>query len=840
MPRSARLGYHALDVTAHHAHQRIVVLPLLAVFIGCGGDPTPPPDVVTVGDVTIHTDPLVLEVDAPNGVFTIDDFIAVGTVDFYDEGRYYDPRFGTDGVEWTTATRAVSIDDDTGTLVLDNGVRIGLAAGPIAAASTLQIDASGVDKAVLIRLMLPRDDAEPIYGFGENFAAADASGQLREMQFRVDTASESSLNEAHVPVPLSLWPARGVGVFIEDRRPGAFDVGAAPDAGVWATWLLSRPGAMNAHIYTATEAVDLITGYIAMTAPPAVPPMWAFAPQQWRNAHESSQEVRDDALAMRANDIPGSTMWIDNPWQTAYNDFTFDETRFEDPQQLLDDLAALGYRVLVWSTPYVNRNGLTAGDFGEARDLGYLVTDDAGQPFVFPWQDGPGSLVDFTADGAIAWWQERIARVVDMGISGFKLDFGEDVVPEFGGRLAPLELAGGDSQTLHAYYNYGYHAAYLGALPDGDGFLIARGGGYGDQAVNTTIWPGDLDSDFSLHGVLNDEGKINVGGLPAAISAGLSLSVSGYPFFGSDIGGFREGLPSTEVLIRWSQYAALGTIMQLGGGGQSHNPWDTSLFDPPALSVYQTYSRLHMALVPYIYTLAVIAGQTGAPVTRPTRFVYPSAASDDATFLLGDDIFVAPVIVEGATTRDVVIAPGDWIDWWTGEMITSNGFASRTVDAPLDTLPLWRRVNAFVPMFAVDADTLEPATDVSVRSYADPTYGSELRLLITPTDAEASVALYDGTTATASGDAQMYTLTAAAGDQFSVVTFELDERASNVASDLSDATAVTVDGAALPQVGDEAALMTCGGPGCWQLDAPGERVLIRVVLPDTASHIVRI
>jgi alpha-glucosidase (family GH31 glycosyl hydrolase) len=93
--------------------------------------------------------------------------------------------------------------------------------------------------------------------------------------------------------------------------------------------------------------------YVAATARPAVPPRWAFAPQQWRNEHRSSDEVRDDAQQMRALGIPGSTMWIDNPWQTGYNTFTFDEQRFVGVDALLAELRALGYRVVVWSTPYL-------------------------------------------------------------------------------------------------------------------------------------------------------------------------------------------------------------------------------------------------------------------------------------------------------------------------------------------------------------------------------------------------------------------------------------------------------------------------------------------------------
>ncbi|RMH42964.1 MAG: glycoside hydrolase family 31 protein [Deltaproteobacteria bacterium] len=750
--------------------------------LACGGEAgPPPPDVVAVGPVSIETDPLCLRAAGGTAAFEVCGFVEVGRVEAVDPGRYYDPR-GDDAVTWHAAARAVAWDPATGALTLDNGATLTVTDGPAPDTATLAVDVAGdADGAALVRLAWPLAAGEPIYGFGENFASADAAGSVREMQFRVDLDSESSLNEVHVPVPLALWPARGAGVFVEDARPGAFDVGAARADRVLATVARTEPGPVRAHVFVAGEPLDLCRRYAALTALPAVPPKWAFAPQQWRNEHDSSDQVREDAQAMRALDIPGSAIWIDNPWQTGYNTFEFDETRFSEPAALVADLRALGYRVVVWSTPYVNRGGPTAADFADAAERGYLVTDGAA-PVVFPWQDGPGALVDFTADGATQWWRERIARATALGVSGFKLDFGEDLVPELGGRLTPFRLAAGTAQTLHNAYQYGYHEAYLGALPPGDGWLITRAGSFGEQAVNTTIWPGDLDNDFSRHGVDNGDGQRNVGGLPAAVAAGLSLSVSGYPFFGSDIGGFRNGEPTPEALIRWAEYAALGTIMQLGGGGASHNPWDVDRFGPDALAIYRRYARLHMDLVPYLYTLAVRAGTDGTPVVRPTRFIYPDARSDDATYLVGDALFVAPVIEEGATTRVVAFPPGRWIDWWTGVAETE---PERQVPAPLDRLPLWRRANAFVPMFARAADTLAPATDPAVRSYADPAYGRHLALWITPDGPRADIALYDGATASAERTGDVYRLSAAAGDEFDTFVFALDLRASDLRLDPS-------------------------------------------------------
>ncbi len=799
---------------------------LLALIAACGDDATPDagldpaPDTVTGGNVTVHTDPLRLVVDAPGGAFEVDRFVEVAVANRFDDTEYYDPRDPDPGQDltWTAATRAEGVDD-TGALVLDSGVTLA-----VTDAGALRVDAGGVADAVLVRLVLPRDDGEAIFGFGESFESPVADGSVREMQMRVDFDSESSLNEAHVPVPLSLWPARGVGVFVEDPRPGAFDVGAQRADRVLATFTLAEPGPLTAHVFTADEPLALVRRYVALTAPPALPPIWALSPQQWRNAHDNRDQMLDDAHQMRDLNIPGSVMWIDNPWQTAYNDFVIDEARFAESEAMIAEVQSLGYHVMVWSTPYVNRSGPTSPDFDEAAQMGFLVTDGAGKPLVYPWQDGPGALVDFTRDGATAWWRERIARITDLGIVGFKLDFGEDVVPEIAGVLTPFELAAGNAQTMHNAYAYGYHDAYLGALPAGDGFLITRAGSYGEQAVNTAIWPGDLDSDFSRHGTRNDDDTLNVGGLPSAVAAGLSLSASGYPFFGSDIGGFREGLPTTECLVRWAEYAALGTIMQLGGGGPSHNPWDDSLFDAAvALPIYRRYARLHMDLIPYLYSLAVVAATDGTPVTIPTRLVHPQAASDDATFFVGDALFVAPVIEQGATTRDVVLPPGTWVDFWTGERVEGNGTTARTVDAPLDTLPLWRRVDALLPMYAVEADTLAPATDGAVRSYLEPAFGRELRLLVTPELGGTRVSLYDGTTATSNMDGDAHVVDVTAGDEFDI--FTLDVRATGA---LDAIASVTAGGVALAEADDEAALMGCAAPGCYLLEPASRRLRVRV------------
>jgi alpha-glucosidase (family GH31 glycosyl hydrolase) len=787
----------------------------LVVLVACGDDTLPRvPERILVGPVTITTATMTIGV----GGKTVDGFLRIGVVDDdIDESHYYDPR-GDDLVTFR-APKARHLDGDW--IVLDGGVkfRVTECEGMGRTCAILDVDASNAERAVQMQLALPHEAGEPVFGTGDAPRTPNVAGTVREMQLRVDAKSDSSLNETHVPVPLLMWPVRRVGWFIADDRPAALDAAATTPTEATATFTLPVRGSYRSYIFTnGGDPLDLVRTYVALTTLPAVPPRWAFAPQQWRNVHNSSAEVYDDANEMRTRKIPGSLMWIDNPWQTGYNTFVVDEARIAGAEQLIADLDARGYHVLFWSTPYVGTTPVTAADRAEGLANDFFITDDTGRVLDVPWQNGPGAMVDFTRPGAIEWWRGRIKRVVDIGARGFKLDFGEEVVSDISGTILPMLLAAGDNSSHHNRYSAGYHEAYLGALPPGDQYLITRAGAWGEQNVNPSIWPGDLDSDFSQFGDVR-EGKTNVGGMPSAISRGLSLSLSGYPFYGSDIGGFK-GFPTTEVLLRWAAYAAYGTIMQLGGGGKSHNPWDTTLFDAGADVIYKKFADLHMQLNPLLWTLAQKAGLDGTPITVPAKFICREC--DDTAFFLGRDLFIAPVIEAGATTRTVVLPLGAWVNRESGEIHSSDGKTSFTVPAPLDVIPTWQRIGSFVPMFARYADTMLPATAPGVTSYADPMFSRELRLVFVPDgnlENPAGVELFDGSSI-GTGGGGGYRIVG--GGEYSVFTLDVDARSFPDYQTVASAKLGTAD---LPNVAD---VTTCAAPGCWSYNATTKRLLVRV------------
>lgn len=296
------------------------------------------------------------------------------------------------------------------------------------------------------------------------------------------------------------------------------------------------------------------------------------------------------------------------------------------------------------------------------------------------------------------------------------------------------------------------------------------------------------------------DGWVSVGGLPAALSASLSLGPSGFPFFASDTGGYRHSPPDKETFTRWFEHTALTPVMQIGTSSNdvAWEPTPENGFDAAMLGWYRDFVRLHLRLFPYLWTYAARLGVDGRPIQRALGLAYPELGVHPAdTYMLGDHLLVAPVIERGATTREVVFPPGSWVDWFTGEVIA--GGQTLEVAAPLEKLPLYLAAGGIVPLLRPSIDTLSPtAGGAEVDSFADD--AGVLHARLTPGTA-SEFAVYDGTLLTqapAEGGGLALGITPGevfeAGGQFEVIAAG------------ARPMAVSVDGAALGEVAGAAAL----------------------------------
>ena len=648
----------------------------------------------------------------------------VGVVDEFSETTRYDPQVIHETVRWVPVENPVAYrlgEDDSHVLTFEPepGLQLELEVWEFAEETfSLRLTALPPTRITNVRLEYSAlDEKENFYGLGENFDHVARRGTSRHMYHTIDGESESGYNEAHFPIPLLISTA-GSGLFVEERRPGFFDVCDSEPTTVKVTFSTDR---FHFHLMAADTPLEVLSRYVNITGLPALPPQWTFGVLQWRNEVSGQAMVMDDASQMRELDLPCSGLWIDRPFATGHESFVFDPARYPDSEQMVKDLNNMGYRVAIWSAPYLSEDVPEA--YAEAEANGYFVesSDINFQKF--------GKLVDFTHPDLVTLWQSLIANATDIGIEGFKLDYGEDVLT--GGVIfgQPIKFNfsfhnGESEQTMHHWYHYFYHKTYQDML-DGDGFLLNRAGCFGDQRVTTVCWPGDLDSDYHFH---KEDG--HVGGLPAAIAGGLSLSTSGYPFYGSDTGGYRHNRPTKEVLLRWVQYSAFGTHLQFGGGGSNHNPWDfskytdevdgaevVSQYDEETVDIWRTFSRLHIRLFPYTYTYAVQASLTGVPVLRPLGLVHPELGEHpDFHYFFGENLWVAPAHRGGAKV-ETFVPPGKWIHLFTGQTVDGPGLTE--FDLPLDEAVVLVRAGAILPMLRETVDTLAPAPDPDVDSFAD-------------------------------------------------------------------------------------------------------------------------
>ena len=664
-------------------------------------------------------------------------------------------------------------------------------------------------RTALVRLALATD-AGFYTGMGERFDHVDPRGRVVPMHMSIDAQNESGTTDAHVPVPL-LVSSRGYGVFVESREAGAFDVGAADPGVVSATF---EGKTTSAWLLFARDPLQVVASYTQHVGLPRAVPRWALGPMYWRNEWTSDTQMLDDAAQMRTLHIPATTMWIDNPWQVSYNDFAPDPARFPDPALLMGELAALGYRILFWSTPYLEKPNTGPPD--EARQLyaqadatpGVLVRMSDGSALSAPGFDAKQGfgMVDFSTSSGRDFWAGLASRAVGLGGSGFKLDYGEDIIPQiFNARLGVRFADGSTDRTARAY-PLGYHAAYHEALDAaGGGIVIVRASSWGGASIADIVWPGDLDNDFEKAGDVRSDGSFAVGGLPAAIVAAQTLSVSGFPSFASDTGGFRHGAPTKEALLRWAEHTALSVIMQLGGGGDTHAPW---AYDSETVALYKNLATLHAQLEPYLSTQLALAESSGAPIIRPLPLAFPDdvgarAVADDE-YLLGPDLLVAPVVEAGATSRSVHFPAGRWVSFWAGDVV--DGPADAQVPAPLGTPPLFARAGAAVPMLAADIDTLAQASVGSVVTVFDRASTVEGRAWVRG-PAQAG---YDDGASLAIGDSTQgvsFTFTPGAAAQAVVVLADLRSRTGQTAP----ITHVTAGGSDLPKLADENAVRAASG-----------------------------
>lgn len=514
--------------------------------------------------------------------------------------------------------------------------------------------------------------AAPVLGLGEGAHQFDRRGALYAME---PTGNGPRPRRGSiVPSPFVIG-TEGWALFFAAPE-GRFDLRDAtthflpkPEAGA--------PAGVDVFVTVVAEPAEALTEYIRLTGHAALPPKWALGYFQSHRTLADPAVPLQVARTFREKNLPVDaviylgTGYAPSGWNTGHGSLAFNPKVFDHPVAQIAALHDLNFKVVL----HVN---------GAPRDLfGHFGESSA----------APNHLENY-------WAKHHDAFA--LGVDGWWPDDGDEL--SLDARL-----------TRHRVY-------YEGSLhdrPDLRPWSLHRTGSAGAQRYGGWIWSGDTESKWE---VLVDQ-----------VAIGLNHSLSLTPFWGSDIGGFFPTPELTgELYARWFQFGAFTPSFRAHGRTwQLRLPWgwNTGEFGPKEVAenlhpdpaelhnaaiepICRQYLELRYRLLPYNYTVAREATDTGLPMMRALWLHYPRDA--EATklgdeYLWGRDLLVAPVLAKGATQRRVYLPAGTWHDWWTKEKIAGGRWLERPVD--LATLPLYVRAGAIVPLDPVRQYTAQPVTE---------------------------------------------------------------------------------------------------------------------------------
>ena len=261
-----------------------------------------------------------------------------------------------------------------------------------------------------------------------------------------------------------------------------------------------------------------------------------------------------------------------------------------------------------------------------------------------PYED---VVLDFTNPETVAWYQEKLGNLIEMGVGAIKVDFGEG---------APLEgiYANGRSGLYeHNLYPVRYNKAVADVTRDihNENIIWARSAWAGSQRY-PLHWGGDAATTNT--------------GMQGSLRSGLSLGLSGFCFWSNDIGGFVTETPE-ELYRRWLPFGFLVSHSRVHGAPPTE-PW---YYGKEFTDYFRKCAAMKYELMPYVYAQAKQCTEEGLPMMRALLLEYPNdpgAWLIEDEYMFGNNILVAPIL-EAKDSRDVYL-PGQerWIDYQTGEI----------------------------------------------------------------------------------------------------------------------------------------------------------------------------
>lgn len=529
------------------------------------------------------------------------------------------------------------------------------------------------------------NENERFYGLGQHrFSGLNQKGCVIELSQR----------NSEVAIPF-LYSSLGYGFLW--NHPG---IGRVELSRRRTRWVADAARQIDFYVCAGDTPEDIMNRYAGVTGFPTELPEWASGFWQCKLRYKTQEEVLAIAREHKKRKLPISVIVIDFFHWTQMGDFKFDSQAFPSPGKMVEELEAMGIKLMVSIWPSID---FRSENYEEMRDKGFLVGTAKGLGITMRMgaEASPvsvmGSFYDATNPEAREYLWNKVKRnYYRHGVKVWWLDACEPEIRPFQPENLRYSLGQGDEvgclyPLLHA------QGFYEGMLAEGETEIISlcRSAWAGSQRYGAAVWSGDIPSTFES--------------FREQIPAGLNIAMSGIPWWTTDIGGFMHGDVEDpvfrELIVRWFQYGVFCPLFRLHGSrdprkgrDEKFGPNEVWSFGKRAYGIISELMFLRERLRPYIMRQMKRASKTGAPPMRPLFFDFSEDKESwnvEDQFMFGPDILVAPVAHRGMRKRRVYLPAGTrWIDVRDGSVCS--GGKDLSASAPLESIPVYVREGASV------------------------------------------------------------------------------------------------------------------------------------------------
>ena len=546
------------------------------------------------------------------------------------------------------------------------------------------------------RVVLVHNAGESFYGAGERGYSFNLAGDTLvnyNTQNYGYQMGEKRTKLMGITMPMVI-SSKGYGVLFDDFCKSSLVVG-----GQQLEYTSTTPQPISYYVIDGNGRVEnVVKNFTWLVGRQELPPLWTLGYITSKYGYRDQRESEGVVDTLKREGYPLDGIVFDLYWYGKEEDMgrlEWDKQQWPDHRKMLRDFKEKGVNVVTISQPYVLTNGRAIDNYRLLDPQGiFCKTDGTDTTHTVTIWVGQGGMFDVSNPATRQWLRARYKSLTEEGVTGWWGDLGE---PE----KHPLEIRHYNGLTAEQYHNmYGndwsriIYDLFKEEYPDRRPMIMMRAGTAGLQRYSVFPWSTDVSRSW--------------GGFQPQVTIMLNSGLSGLGYMSHDVGGFaldenkkRDG----ELYIRWLELGLFSPVLRTHSQDLAEPYHYTEYGDLPRRIICERYRWL-----PYNYTLAYENASQGLPLVRPLGFYERDNnikrfenVSDQ--YLWGHDVMVAPVMTQGATSRNITFPDGTWVDI----NIPSNRYNAHTTinyDAPIEVLPLFARAGAFIPQASYKMDNV--------------------------------------------------------------------------------------------------------------------------------------